>query len=424
MTRKPKNDTPEEQEFRKALQERERLRAQCLEKQPDASLSAKQAEDVLRERRGLEQQYRAADARVQARIAEINDPHRRQVATLRERQEGTATELFYTSKAEDPQRHAALEDRYNECGRQLHETCPGRKPYVPKHDVREEYRVFPPRETISSDGSRWQKQVSYMPNHDRDTVLGWRRTLVGQREDKATRDWCRQNNMAPHDGDDVGHLIALEFGVDPRERSNVTPQNSIQNRNGGTYRQLEQRLGKNAQPESDRPSYLEVTAMYNVDKHGEFRPAGRKAAIVDRPDPQDRTVSYELLFMNSCNRTTDKAKLVQDSSERWEKPSSGYRAAAAGQADDSKTVGKLYYLDAYREKAKAAEDSGALSKSQTLGDRTADASRTQHSGAFGKNGSQRSKMEKGARRGASADKVADIHSRGKSNEPSGPRPQP
>jgi hypothetical protein len=55
---------------------------------------------------------------------------------------------------------------------------------------------------------------------------------------KQHRNTYQQRQVAGGTGDDAGHRIANEFGA-PGGKDNLTPQNWIQNRGGGTYRDME-----------------------------------------------------------------------------------------------------------------------------------------------------------------------------------------
>jgi hypothetical protein len=136
--------------------------------------------------------------------------------------------------------HEDLEKEYNELRRKR--MGQSLENYVYKRDVRHEFEFTETRDekdrvirisarnAIDPADESGQRQF---PLRNPDTVINWRRSDVGGDLDEKAR------SISKGTGDDAGHLIALEFGADPKHAENISNQNFVQNQAKGTYRDFE-----------------------------------------------------------------------------------------------------------------------------------------------------------------------------------------
>lgn len=143
-------------------------------------------------------------------------------------------------------------------------------------------------------------------------------------EVRQARDHGAQDRVAGKTGDDAGHLLGTQFGA-PGGEGNLSRQNWIQNRGGGTFYDLERHWTR--QLKKGTRIEVEVTDVTRV---GEDRPFMRK--VVWKETTPDGTVSnHRLDFANA------------DSAKRRE---------AAGVELPKNSGAQVVDLNAYRRKKK------------------------------------------------------------------------
>jgi hypothetical protein len=119
---------------------------------------------------------------------------------------------------------------------------------------------------------------------------------------KTHRSTAAQRSVAGGTGDDAGHLIGNQFGA-PGDARNLTPQNWIANRGGGTFYELEQTWAEKL----SQGSQVEVTVT-DVTRAGEDRPFMREVKWTET-QPNGTQVHKELTFANTH---TPKSRLKQN----------------------------------------------------------------------------------------------------------------
>jgi hypothetical protein len=130
--------------------------------------------------------------------------------------------------------HRAAEWQYNKLAKQQH-TRAGKPAasYVYQRDARSDDVT----RTQRLRGGRYRLRTVEGPVHDPATVINFRKTKPGGRLDARVR-----RTTAKLPGDDAGHLRSVSAGANPAARRNVSAQNAVQNRAGGTWFRMEQRL--------------------------------------------------------------------------------------------------------------------------------------------------------------------------------------
>lgn len=189
-----------------------------------------------------------------------------EIAEARAKREACAKELYSCSRSNEPERHRDLERRYNDANRELAASKGEPAPACQK-DVREDYK-FSQEMRRTKDGETIEVHVAEGPNHDPDKVINWRSTDVGREADKKACESVRNANGATHDGDDAGHLIAMEKGVDPAEVRNISMQGRAHNQ-GLTIKQPAIPEPNQAQPVKSSWRHAELEANELARSHPE-----------------------------------------------------------------------------------------------------------------------------------------------------------
>ncbi len=189
-------------------------------------------------------------------------PNERTLGTEREKAAAALLAVDYGNP-----NHAALEAKFNAIEKQLFVQSGGNpEAYKYKSDVR---HYFDFKVERGSNGSV-VKQIATMALRPdgtpytllpTDEVINWRNTEAGASADEKNRRAKGRCKL-----DDAGHLIALEYGANPKEARNIADQNYIQNEWGG-WREREKRLGEFVN--SHKGCRVRVEAIYSQDQAGQ-----------------------------------------------------------------------------------------------------------------------------------------------------------
>lgn len=265
------------------------------------------------------------------------------IESLRSERDQVAERLYQTSRAKEPGRHRHWEQRWNDLNRQIL----GREgdqqsslPYQYRRDVRDNF-TFATRTGVDSHGRSIQTVHVEGRIEDPDTVINWRNTSIGRRQDAVAR-----RAVSGGTGDDAGHLVALEFGADPAQRLNLARQNPTQNQAGGTWRHLETRIGDYCRSEPGRVAQFRCDERYLPDQRGLDRPVGRqvdvtygKAGPHGSLEPAGRRQEH-LAFMNSIDHEVRTERTCLSAPEAVRKQSSARPAEPGGAASPQRQAEK------------------------------------------------------------------------------------
>jgi hypothetical protein len=107
-----------------------------------------------------------------------------------------------------------------------------------------------------------------------------RNTKEGRAADQAARgDTFKTTGM------DAGHKHGVSQGVDPSDKENISPQNSLQNRGGGTWNNMERARDRDLKNDPNLKIKETVTERYDHDRpgYGDKVPISRQA-VHERSD--------------------------------------------------------------------------------------------------------------------------------------------
>ncbi|MEZ6073204.1 MAG: hypothetical protein R3C10_23780 [Pirellulales bacterium] len=201
------------------------------------------------------------------------------IADAEAKREAAAQALYTTSKRQSPVAHASREKAFNEANQKLYELRGNKKPYVYQNDVREEF-IYEIKTVRMKDGSERRVEIVRGPLYSTDSIVNWRHSKIGESADNKLRRDTRNELAGRHNGDHVGHRVAMSFGADPAMSDNVGMQDGRQNI--GTWRKAEKRAGAMAKQNGDGPLTIEVREEFTLINMGEQRSIARSMVVADQ----------------------------------------------------------------------------------------------------------------------------------------------